>query len=110
MGVDWLTCSGLGHLSRSFEEHRITGDILLELSPSDLEEIGIHAVGDKKPSSVQHLCCGVRRCQHCRLHLHHPHHHHTVHTHKSSATWGHVHCNWANNPSVHQCLTSKRHS
>jgi len=46
--VDWLTYSGLGHLSRSFEEHRITGDILLELSPSDLEEIGIHAVGDKK--------------------------------------------------------------
>jgi len=46
--VDWLSASGLGHLSRSFEEHRITGDILLELSPSDLEEIGIRALGDKK--------------------------------------------------------------
>lgn len=44
----WLNASGLGHLSKSFEEHRITGDILLELSSNDLEEIGVHAFGDKK--------------------------------------------------------------
>jgi hypothetical protein len=46
--VEWLSASGLGHLSQRFQEHRITGDILLELSQSDLEEIGIHALGDKK--------------------------------------------------------------
>jgi len=46
--LEWLTLSGLGHLSQSFEQHRITGDILLELSSSDLDEIGVHAVGDKK--------------------------------------------------------------
>jgi hypothetical protein len=46
--VDWLASADLGHLSKSFEEHRITGDILLELSPEDVEEIGIRAVGDKK--------------------------------------------------------------
>jgi len=46
--VDWLTSAGLGHISKNFEEHRITGDVLLELESSDLEEIGIHAVGDKK--------------------------------------------------------------
>jgi len=46
--VDWLASIDLGHLSKSFEEHRITGDILLELSPEDVEEIGIRAVGDKK--------------------------------------------------------------
>jgi len=46
--VEWLTLSGLCHLSQKFEEHRITGDILLELSSHDLDEIGVHAVGDKK--------------------------------------------------------------
>lgn len=46
--MDWLKASGLGHLSQSFEEHRITGDVLLDLCPTDLEEIGVHAFGDKK--------------------------------------------------------------
>lgn len=46
--LEWLTLAGLGHLSQSFEQHRITGDVLLELSSSDLDEIGVHAVGDKK--------------------------------------------------------------
>lgn len=46
--LDWLVLSGLGHLSSSFCEHRITGDILLDLSSSDLDEIGVHALGDKK--------------------------------------------------------------
>eukprot|EP00746_Dinoflagellata_sp_MGD_P150767 gnl/MRDRNA2_/MRDRNA2_82556_c0_seq2.p1 gnl/MRDRNA2_/MRDRNA2_82556_c0~~gnl/MRDRNA2_/MRDRNA2_82556_c0_seq2.p1 ORF type:complete len:334 (-),score=76.34 gnl/MRDRNA2_/MRDRNA2_82556_c0_seq2:508-1509(-) len=46
--LDWLSATGLGHLSGNFEEHRITGDVLLELTSSDLEEIGIHALGDKK--------------------------------------------------------------
>jgi len=57
--VDWLSASGLGHLSKNFEEHRITGDILLELSPSDIEEIGICAFGDKKRllRGVSQLCC-----------------------------------------------------
>jgi len=46
--VEWLTSAGLSHLSQSFEEHRITGDVLIELTSSDLEEIGIKAFGDKK--------------------------------------------------------------
>jgi hypothetical protein len=46
--AEWLASAGLGHLSESFAEHRITGDVLLELSSSDLEEIGIRAFGDKK--------------------------------------------------------------
>jgi len=56
--VEWLSASGLGHLSKSFVEHRITGDVLLELSPSDVEEIGIRAFGDKKRllKGVSQLC------------------------------------------------------
>jgi len=46
--VEWLTLSGLGHLAQNFEEHRITGDILLDLTSNDLNEIGVHAFGDKK--------------------------------------------------------------
>jgi len=56
--VEWLTLSGLGHLAQNFEEHRITGDILLELSSSDLDEIGVHAVGDKK--RFQRATCELR--------------------------------------------------
>jgi len=48
MVVDWLSASGLGHLSKCFEEHRITGDVLCSLDSADLEEIGVHAFGDKK--------------------------------------------------------------
>jgi len=46
--VTWLNSTGLGHLAKNFEEHRITGDVLLELVSSDLEEIGVRALGDKK--------------------------------------------------------------
>jgi len=46
--MDWLGAAGLGHLSQNFEEHRITGDVLLELTSGDLEEIGVRALGDKK--------------------------------------------------------------
>jgi hypothetical protein len=46
--LEWLTQVGLGHLCQNFEQHRITGDVLIELSPSDLDEIGLLAVGDKK--------------------------------------------------------------
>jgi len=46
--MDWLGACGLGHLSENFKEHRISGDVLLTLDSSDLEEIGIRAFGDKK--------------------------------------------------------------
>jgi len=46
--MDWLSAAGLGHIAKNFEEHRITGDVLLELTSGDLEEIGIRALGDKK--------------------------------------------------------------
>jgi hypothetical protein len=46
--MDWLTSTGLGHISKNFEEHRITGDVLLDLDSGDLDEVGVRAVGDKK--------------------------------------------------------------
>jgi hypothetical protein len=46
--VNWLVSVDLGHISQNFQDHRITGDILLELTVGELEEIGVHAVGDKK--------------------------------------------------------------
>jgi hypothetical protein len=46
--MDWLSDAGLGHLSKNFEEHRIAGDVLFELTSGDLDEIGIQAFGDKK--------------------------------------------------------------
>lgn len=46
--IDWLTSTGFGHISKNFEEHRITGDVLLDLDSGDLDEVGVRAVGDKK--------------------------------------------------------------
>merc|ERR1712232_1550630 len=46
--AEWLSLSGLGHLLPYFAEHRITGDILLELDSSDLDQMRVRAVGDKK--------------------------------------------------------------
>jgi len=39
---------GLEHCSNVFSEHRISGDVLLDLSSGDLAEIGVHAIGDRK--------------------------------------------------------------
>merc|ERR1719335_924479 len=44
----WLGAAGLSHLVSPFQMHRITGDVLLDLSIDDLAEIGVHALGDKK--------------------------------------------------------------
>lgn len=44
----WLGFAGLGHLAGAFQAHRITGDVLLDLSLDDFAEIGVHALGDKK--------------------------------------------------------------
>jgi len=46
--IEWLTSTGFGHISKNFEEHRITGDVLLDLDSGDLDEVGVRAVGDKK--------------------------------------------------------------
>eukprot|EP00746_Dinoflagellata_sp_MGD_P001150 gnl/MRDRNA2_/MRDRNA2_102135_c0_seq1.p1 gnl/MRDRNA2_/MRDRNA2_102135_c0~~gnl/MRDRNA2_/MRDRNA2_102135_c0_seq1.p1 ORF type:complete len:327 (+),score=78.01 gnl/MRDRNA2_/MRDRNA2_102135_c0_seq1:92-1072(+) len=46
--MDWLTSTGFGHISKNFEEHRITGDVLLDLDSCDLDEVGVRALGDKK--------------------------------------------------------------
>merc|ERR1719265_2490291 len=44
----WLEFTGLSHLAEAFQAHRITGDVLLDLSLDDCAEIGVHASGDKK--------------------------------------------------------------
>merc|ERR1712070_675583 len=45
---EWLGCVGLDHLIEAFKAHRITGDVLADLSLDDLAEIGVHALGDRK--------------------------------------------------------------
>jgi len=66
--VRWLSDSGLGPLAKSFEEHRITGDVLLTLNAAELEEIGVHAFGDKK-----RLLKGISQLQlHAQEHLAQP--------------------------------------
>lgn len=45
---EWLASAGLSHCVGAFQKHRISGDVLLDLSPDDLAEIGVHAVGDRK--------------------------------------------------------------
>jgi len=44
----WLGSIGFGHLAEAFQAHRITGDVLQDLSLNDLAEIGVLALGDKK--------------------------------------------------------------
>lgn len=45
---EWLAFSGLDQYVANFQDHRITGDVLVDLSQDDLAEIGVHAVGDRK--------------------------------------------------------------
>jgi hypothetical protein len=45
---EWLASLGLGHLKELFQEHRISGDVLMELSQTDLAEMGVSALGDRK--------------------------------------------------------------
>jgi len=45
---EWLVSVGLGHLKDIFHEHRISGDVLLDLAQSDLVEMGVQALGDRK--------------------------------------------------------------
>jgi len=46
--LEWLVSVGLGHLNELFQMHRISGDVLLELSQIDLAEMGVQALGDRK--------------------------------------------------------------
>jgi hypothetical protein len=48
MVANWLSTNGLGHLVTVFMAHRITGDVLLDLTSDDLVEIGVQALGDRK--------------------------------------------------------------
>lgn len=48
MVANWLSTNGLGHLVSVFMAHRITGDVLLDLTSDDLVEIGVQALGDRK--------------------------------------------------------------
>merc|ERR1712146_327977 len=45
---EWLVSVGLGHLKEIFQGHRISGDVLVDLSQSDLAEMGVSALGDRK--------------------------------------------------------------
>lgn len=48
MVANWLNMNELGHLASVFMAHRITGDVLLDLTSDDLVEIGVQALGDRK--------------------------------------------------------------
>lgn len=48
MVANWLNMNDLGHLASVFMAHRITGDVLLDLTADDLVEIGVQALGDRK--------------------------------------------------------------
>lgn len=56
--VTWLGAVGLGHCVDAFQQHRISGDVLSDLSSDDLAQMGFTAVGDKKRilSAVASLC------------------------------------------------------
>jgi len=45
---EWLVSVGLGHLKEIFQEHRISGDVLMDLTQTDLTEMGVSALGDRK--------------------------------------------------------------
>jgi len=46
--ANWLHTNELGHVAGMFLAHRITGDILLDLTSKDLVEVGVQALGDRK--------------------------------------------------------------
>lgn len=46
--ADWLSELGLPQYVESFEENRITADILTELTTEDLRELGVVRLGDRK--------------------------------------------------------------
>ena len=43
----WLNGIGLGQYIASFEENEIGPDLLLELTDSDLRELGVNALGTR---------------------------------------------------------------
>jgi class 3 adenylate cyclase len=45
---DWLRGLGLGQYERKFRDNKIDADILSRLTPDDLKEIGVSAVGDRR--------------------------------------------------------------
>lgn len=45
---DWLVSNDLGDCVTHFDTHRITGDVLLEITNEDLQEMGVMAIGDRK--------------------------------------------------------------
>jgi len=45
--VRWLEASDLGHIAGAFRQHRILGDVLLDIGGEDLLEMGIDTFGDR---------------------------------------------------------------
>ena len=45
--TDWLESEGFKSIVRNFEEHEITGDILLDLNLSSLRELGVENLADR---------------------------------------------------------------
>jgi hypothetical protein len=45
---DWLRGLGLGQYEQKFRDNKIDADILPRLTPDDLKEIGVSAVGDRR--------------------------------------------------------------
>src|SRR5215469_11519362 len=46
--ADWLRTLGLGQYEAAFRENSVTTDLLLSLTPEDLKDLGITAVGHRR--------------------------------------------------------------
>jgi class 3 adenylate cyclase len=46
--ADWLRALGLGQYEAAFRENSVTPDLLLSLTPEDLKDLGITAVGHRR--------------------------------------------------------------
>lgn len=48
MVTDWLHSNGLSNQVEVFAKNRITGDLLLDIQPEELQAMGVFAMGDRK--------------------------------------------------------------
>ena len=46
--ADWLRALGLGQYEAAFRENSVTPDLLLSLTPEDLKDLGVMAVGHRR--------------------------------------------------------------
>ena len=67
--ADWLRTLSLGQYEAAFRENSVTTDLLLSLTPEDLKDLGITAVGHRRrlfhQGGVQCRRHFKRDCRHC---------------------------------------------